>query len=235
MILIAKYWGKHVENSSGKIYLETTRPKVILSLPYIVFYYYYYPTIPGTLCSPYWLSCSRSVSWPLSLQTAPARTHSILMFRPSYRYNTTPTTTSNPTTLETQLANKHFQHQQKDKKAFFSGNKEVDDLMIISIQVLRIHLLELEKVQELCKDFCNRYITCLKVSQAGISSLEFSLFLSRVRCRVRTYWGQSAGATRVTRGATELVSSTSLLTNIMWATGGQLDQALHYISLQGQY
>ena len=57
----------------------------------------------------------------------------------------------------------HFQHQQRDKKAFFSGNKEVDDLMIISIQVLRIHLLELEKVQELCKDFCNRYITCLKV------------------------------------------------------------------------
>ena len=55
------------------------------------------------------------------------------------------------------------QHQQRDKKPFFSGNKEVDDLMIISIQVLRIHLLELEKVQELCKDFCNRYITCLKV------------------------------------------------------------------------
>ena len=55
------------------------------------------------------------------------------------------------------------QHQQRDKKPFFSGNKEVDDLMLISIQVLRIHLLELEKVQELCKDFCNRYITCLKV------------------------------------------------------------------------
>ena len=34
--------------------------------------------------------------------------------------------------------------------------------MVKSIQVLRIHLLELEKVQELCKDFCNRYITCLK-------------------------------------------------------------------------
>ena len=34
--------------------------------------------------------------------------------------------------------------------------------MIKSIQVLRIHLLELEKVQDLCKDFCNRYITCLK-------------------------------------------------------------------------
>ena len=34
--------------------------------------------------------------------------------------------------------------------------------MVKAIQVLRIHLLELEKVQELCKDFCNRYITCLK-------------------------------------------------------------------------
>ena len=34
--------------------------------------------------------------------------------------------------------------------------------MIKAIQVLRIHLLELEKVQDLCKDFCNRYITCLK-------------------------------------------------------------------------
>uniref|UniRef100_A0A8C3XWU2 PBX/knotted 1 homeobox 2 n=1 Tax=Chelydra serpentina TaxID=8475 RepID=A0A8C3XWU2_CHESE len=35
-------------------------------------------------------------------------------------------------------------------------------LMVKAIQVLRIHLLELEKVNELCKDFCNRYITCLK-------------------------------------------------------------------------
>ena len=55
------------------------------------------------------------------------------------------------------------QHQQRDKKAFFTENQEVNDLMVRSIQVLRIHLLELEKVQELCKDFCNRYITCLKV------------------------------------------------------------------------
>ena len=34
--------------------------------------------------------------------------------------------------------------------------------MVKSIQVLRIHLLELEKVNDLCKDFCSRYITCLK-------------------------------------------------------------------------
>jgi hypothetical protein len=34
--------------------------------------------------------------------------------------------------------------------------------MVKAIQVLRIHLLELEKVNELCKDFCNRYVSCLK-------------------------------------------------------------------------
>ena len=41
-------------------------------------------------------------------------------------------------------------------------NEMLSFQMIRAIQVLRIHLLELEKVQELCKDFCNRYITCLK-------------------------------------------------------------------------
>jgi len=44
----------------------------------------------------------------------------------------------------------------------YMENPEVDNLMMKAVQVLRIHLLELEKVQELCKDFCNRYITCLK-------------------------------------------------------------------------
>ena len=34
--------------------------------------------------------------------------------------------------------------------------------MVKAIQVLRIHLLELEKVNDLCKDFCQRYISCLK-------------------------------------------------------------------------
>ncbi|CAF3419109.1 unnamed protein product [Rotaria sp. Silwood1] len=31
------------------------------------------------------------------------------------------------------------------------------------MQVLRIHLLELDKVNDLCRDFCQRYIACLKV------------------------------------------------------------------------
>ena len=34
--------------------------------------------------------------------------------------------------------------------------------MLKALQVLRIHLLELEKVQELCRDFCCRYIACLR-------------------------------------------------------------------------
>jgi len=54
------------------------------------------------------------------------------------------------------------QHQQQEKRPLLSDNEEANELMIRAIQVLRIHLLELEKVQELCKDFCNRYITCLK-------------------------------------------------------------------------
>uniref|UniRef100_A0A9J7X1R4 Pbx/knotted 1 homeobox 1.1 n=2 Tax=Cyprinus carpio TaxID=7962 RepID=A0A9J7X1R4_CYPCA len=52
--------------------------------------------------------------------------------------------------------------QEKDGKAFFSEDPDLDNLMVKAIQVLRIHLLELEKVSDLCKDFCSRYISCLK-------------------------------------------------------------------------
>ncbi|XP_015791517.1 homeobox protein PKNOX2-like [Tetranychus urticae] len=55
-----------------------------------------------------------------------------------------------------------IQTQTEDDKKILGKNPEVDSLMIKAIQVLRIHLLELEKVQELCKDFCYRYITCLR-------------------------------------------------------------------------
>eukprot|EP00057_Strongylocentrotus_purpuratus_P006205 XP_011660679.1 PREDICTED: homeobox protein PKNOX2 isoform X4 [Strongylocentrotus purpuratus] len=50
----------------------------------------------------------------------------------------------------------------REGSTFFIEDTEIDTLMIKAIQVLRIHLLELEKVNELCKDFCHRYITCLK-------------------------------------------------------------------------
>ncbi|KFO97302.1 Homeobox protein PKNOX1, partial [Calypte anna] len=52
--------------------------------------------------------------------------------------------------------------QEKEGKPFFCEDPETDFLMVKAIQVLRIHLLELEKVNELCKDFCSRYIACLK-------------------------------------------------------------------------
>ena len=52
--------------------------------------------------------------------------------------------------------------QEKEGKPFFCEDPETDNLMVKAIQVLRIHLLELEKVNELCKDFCSRYIACLR-------------------------------------------------------------------------
>uniref|UniRef100_A0A3Q1IMK9 Homeobox domain-containing protein n=1 Tax=Anabas testudineus TaxID=64144 RepID=A0A3Q1IMK9_ANATE len=55
-----------------------------------------------------------------------------------------------------------FSKQMRSEKPLFSSNPELDNLMIQAIQVLRFHLLELEKVHELCDNFCHRYISCLK-------------------------------------------------------------------------
>uniref|UniRef100_A0A8C4Q7B6 Meis homeobox 2a n=1 Tax=Eptatretus burgeri TaxID=7764 RepID=A0A8C4Q7B6_EPTBU len=55
-----------------------------------------------------------------------------------------------------------FAKQVRAEKPLFSSNPELDNLMIEAIQVLRFHLLELEKVHELCDNFCHRYISCLK-------------------------------------------------------------------------
>ncbi|XP_062866941.1 homeobox protein Meis1a [Trichomycterus rosablanca] len=55
-----------------------------------------------------------------------------------------------------------FSKQIRAQKPYFTPNPELDNLMVQSIQVLRFHLLELEKVHELCDNFCNRYISCLK-------------------------------------------------------------------------
>ncbi|XP_059613029.1 homeobox protein PKNOX1-like isoform X2 [Phlebotomus argentipes] len=51
---------------------------------------------------------------------------------------------------------------EKEKRPLLTNDSELDGLMIKALQVLRIHLLELEKVQELCRDFCTRYIACLR-------------------------------------------------------------------------
>ncbi|KAK2817610.1 hypothetical protein Q5P01_025801 [Channa striata] len=55
-----------------------------------------------------------------------------------------------------------FSKQIRSEKPLFSSNPELDNVMIQAIQVLRFHLLELEKVHELCDNFCHRYISCLK-------------------------------------------------------------------------
>ena len=44
-----------------------------------------------------------------------------------------------------------------------SLNKSLDEMILKAILVLRIHLFEMEKVNELCKDFSERYIETLKI------------------------------------------------------------------------
>jgi len=55
-----------------------------------------------------------------------------------------------------------FSKQIRAEKPYYNPNPELDSLMVQAIQVLRFHLLELEKVHELCDNFCHRYISCLK-------------------------------------------------------------------------
>jgi homeobox protein homothorax len=55
-----------------------------------------------------------------------------------------------------------FSKQIRAEKPYYVADPEVDSLMVQAIQVLRFHLLELEKVHELCDNFCHRYISCLK-------------------------------------------------------------------------
>ncbi|CAL1547189.1 unnamed protein product [Lymnaea stagnalis] len=55
-----------------------------------------------------------------------------------------------------------MKHQETVKNPVLCFDDEVSALMIKAIQVLRIHLMEMEKVNDLCKDFCSRYISCLK-------------------------------------------------------------------------
>ncbi|XP_041924684.1 homeobox protein PKNOX2-like [Alosa sapidissima] len=70
----------------------------------------------------------------------------------------------------------NFVHQQEQEhKPFFSEDPELDNLVVKAIQVLRIHLMELEKVRELCKDFCQRYITCLQTQMHSDNLLRSDL------------------------------------------------------------
>ncbi|XP_062502685.1 homeobox protein Meis3-like isoform X2 [Corticium candelabrum] len=45
---------------------------------------------------------------------------------------------------------------------YYSPRPDVDTFMVQAVQTLRFHLMELEKVHELCHSFCERYVSCLK-------------------------------------------------------------------------
>ncbi|OQV17943.1 putative Homeobox protein PKNOX2 [Hypsibius exemplaris] len=51
---------------------------------------------------------------------------------------------------------------QQSSTSVSTGRPEIDDLMLQAVTVLRLHLFELEKVNELCHDFCDRYTACLR-------------------------------------------------------------------------
>ncbi|XP_055338760.1 homeobox protein PKNOX2-like isoform X2 [Paramacrobiotus metropolitanus] len=51
---------------------------------------------------------------------------------------------------------------QQNHSSVNTGSPDIDDLMTQGVNVLRLHLFELEKVNELCRDFCNRYTDCLR-------------------------------------------------------------------------
>uniref|UniRef100_T1DF70 PREP-1 n=1 Tax=Dendrocoelum lacteum TaxID=27895 RepID=T1DF70_9PLAT len=66
-----------------------------------------------------------------------------------------------PDTFDADLQS-YIQRHEGNDKMFFTDNNDLDSLIVKAIQVLRIHLNELRKVNELCRDFCTRYISCLK-------------------------------------------------------------------------
>jgi hypothetical protein len=85
--------------------------------------------------------------------------------------------------------------------------------MLNGIHVLRIHLLELEKVHELCEDFCSRYVNSLKGQFPFFIGFNFWMavghpvyddifffFLIKGKCTARTYCAWSATTTRILLG-----------------------------------
>ncbi|XP_012940812.1 homeobox protein PKNOX1 [Aplysia californica] len=82
-----------------------------------------------------------------------------LMFEKCESATASPDTASHGFENELQAFAKHHDHL---KTPVLGADEEVNELMLKAIQVLRIHLMEVEKVTELCRDFCSRYISCLK-------------------------------------------------------------------------
>ena len=61
------------------------------------------------------------------------------------------------------------------ERRYYIADPELDSLMVQAIQVLRLHLLELEKVHELCNNLCQRYISSLKGNHSGNRMMDLVL------------------------------------------------------------
>ena len=61
------------------------------------------------------------------------------------------------------------------ERRYYIADPEMDSLMVQAIQVLRLHLLELEKVHELCNNLCQRYISSLKGNHSGNRMMDLVL------------------------------------------------------------
>lgn len=113
-----------------------------------------------------------------------------------------------PDTFEADLQS-YILRNDNNEKYFFTDNKDLDSLvhherysmipmtdtvllqMVKAIQVLRIHLIELRKVNELCRDFCSRYINCLKTKIQSDSMFDGWCFVVWLRWLV--YEGVGTG------------------------------------------
>lgn len=91
---------------------------------------------------------------------------SLLMTTNDDSYTSSSSSSSSPSSFEHNL--KIFLSKNPDilttpKQTSDDASAIIDNFYIDAMQVLRIHLLELDKVNDLCRDFCQRYIACLKV------------------------------------------------------------------------
>ena len=71
-----------------------------------------------------------------------------------------------------------IQNLDSQNQALLSDDPDLDALVIKAIQVLKIHVMELDKVSDLANDFCNRYIACLRSKMSSENLLRGSGFPS---------------------------------------------------------
>ncbi|XP_010884323.1 homeobox protein PKNOX1 isoform X2 [Esox lucius] len=131
--------------------------------------------------------------------------------------------------------------QKKEGKGFFCDDPDVDNLMVKAIQVLRIHLLELEKVSDLCKDFCSRYIACLRTkmnSETLLSAGDTDSPCSPVQIQTSSPLTGTLSPQGLVMSASALQQGNVTLTTVNSAgqvvAGGTVYQPITVVTPQGQ-